>query len=85
MTFKEQITVGIPKVCEKYYDACSQIDIHNRGLQDDLKLEKKFEVKDWSICVNSTLLGICIVDAWKLYIGFRGHRYHRGRSHMSPN
>ena len=46
MASKEQITVGIPDVCETYYDTCSQIDIHNRFHQDDLKLEKKFEVKD---------------------------------------
>ena len=80
LTSKEQITVGIPDVCEKYYDTCSQIDIHNRCRQDDLKLEKKFEVKGWSTRVNTTLLGICIVDAWKLYIGSR-----RSKRHMSPN
>ena len=80
VTSKEQITVGIPELCEKDYDTCSQIGIHNRCRQDDLKLEKKFEVKDWSTHVNTTLLGTCIVDAWKLYIGSRG-----SKRHMSPN
>ena len=63
---KEEITVSIPKVCETHYDTCSQIDGHNRCRQDDLGLEKKFEVKDWSTRVNTSLLAMCIVDAWKL-------------------
>ena len=80
VTSKERITVGIPDVCEKYYDTCPKIDIHNRCLQDDLKLEKKFVVKNWSTRVNTTILEICILDAWKLYMGSRG-----GKRHMSPN
>ena len=76
VTSKEQITVSIPDVCEKYYDTCFQIDIHNRCRQDDLKLEEKFEVKDWSTRVSNTLLGLCIVYVWKLYIGSRGSKRH---------
>ena len=28
-----------------------------------------FEVQEWSMHVNTFLLAICIVDAWKLYAG----------------
>ena len=53
---------------------------HNRCLQDDLNLEKKFEVKEWSLRVNTSLLAICIVDAWLLYKGNCA-----GRDCMAPN
>ena len=54
--------------------------INNRCRQDDLGLEKKFEVKDWSTRVNTPLPATCIVDAWKVYIGYCGDC-----DHMSPN
>jgi len=69
---KVEMEIQIPDVCETYYDTCSRIDRHNRCRQDDLKLEKKLEVKDWSMRVNSSLLAICVVDAWLLYKGTRG-------------
>ena len=77
---KEEISIQIPSVCENYYENCSQIDRHKRSRQDDLGLEKKFEVKEWSMRVNTSLLAICIVDAWKLYAGAKGDA-----SKMSPN
>lgn len=64
----------IPSVVETYYTAASQIDRHNRCRQDDLKLEKKFRVKEWSQRVNTSLFAICVVDAWLLYKGNRGTR-----------
>ena len=70
----------ITDVCQQYYSAASQIDRHNRCRQDDLKLEKKFEVHEWSMRVNTSLLAICIVDAWLLYKGGQG-----SRDCMSPN
>ena len=36
---------NIPRIAEIYYDAASQIDRHNRCRQDDLRLEKKFQLK----------------------------------------
>jgi len=48
--------------------------------QSDLNLEKKFQVKEWSTRVNTSLLAICIVDAWLLYKGSHGNG-----SVMSPN
>ena len=43
------------------------IDRHNRIRQDSLALEKSFQVKEWSLRVNSTLLGMCITDAYLLF------------------
>ena len=71
---------SVPDVAETYYTAASQIDRHNRCRQDDLKLEKKFRVKEWSQRVNTSLLAMCIVDAWLLYKGNRG-----SRGSISPN
>lgn len=70
----------IPQIAETYYTAASQIDRHNRCRQSDLKLEKKFQVNDWSTRVNTSLLGICIVDAWLLY-----KNSHGDRNVMKPN
>ena len=42
---KVTMEIEIVEVAEIYYQACSQIDRHNRCRQDDLGLEKKFEVK----------------------------------------
>lgn len=48
------------------------IYIHSGVRQDDLSLVKFFEVKDWSMMVNSSLLGICVTDAYLLYRGAFG-------------
>lgn len=62
-------TTEIPKVAETYYSVASQIDRHNRCRQHDLQLEKKFGVREWSMRVNTSLLAMCIVDAYLLYRG----------------
>ena len=80
VTRKEELSIRIPSVCEQYYETCSQIDRHNGSRQDDLGLEKKFEVKEWSMRVKTSLLAICIVDAWNLYAGSKGDG-----SKISPN
>ena len=78
---KKTVTeTAIPQVAQTYYSAASQIDRHNRCRQDDLDLEKKFQVKEWSLRVNTSLLAVCIVDAWLLYKGNCG-----GRDRMPPN
>lgn len=69
-----------PMIAETYYATASQVDRHNRCRQDDLKLEKKFQVKEWSQRVNTTLFAICVVDSWLLYKGNQG-----SRSTMSSN
>jgi len=71
--------IQIPDVYKTYYDTFSRIDRQNRCRQDDWYL-KKFEVKDWSMRVNTSLLVVCVVDAWLLYMGTRS-----SRPSMNPN
>ena len=71
---RKNIEVRMPAVCTTYFSAAGAIDRHNRLLQDDLDLKKTIETNDWSVRVNSSLLGMCISDAYMLYKGGRGTR-----------
>jgi hypothetical protein len=62
-----ELEIPQPKAAEIYYDACGMIDRHNRCRQDDLMLERKLGTMDWSMRVNTSILGMCIVDAWYAY------------------
>ena len=62
-----ELEIPQPQAAELYYDACAIIDRHNRCRQDDLMLERKLGTMDWSMRVNTSLLGMCIVDAWYAY------------------
>jgi len=66
------LTVTQPQVVETYFQCCAQIDRHNRWRQDDLQLEHKLITHDWSMRVNLSLLGMCVVDEWMLYSGAHG-------------
>ncbi len=35
--------------------------------QDDLMLERKLGTRDWSLRVNRSVFGMCVVDAWLMY------------------
>ena len=48
----------ISEIVETHYAAASKIDRHNRCRQQDLQLEKKFLVRDWSTRANTALLAI---------------------------
>lgn len=62
-----ELTIPQPIACEIYYDTCAGIDRHNRMRQDDLMLERKLGTVDWSMRVNLSLFGMCVVDAWLVY------------------
>jgi hypothetical protein len=65
----ERVNLQIPQpeAVELHYAACGMIDWHNRCQQDDQQLEKKLGTLDWSMRVNRSLLGMCIVDTWYAY------------------
>jgi hypothetical protein len=65
----ERVNLQIPQpeAAELYFSACGMIDRHNCCRQDDLQLEKKLGTLDWLMRVNTTLLGMCIVDTWYAY------------------
>ena len=62
-----EFAVPQPKAAEIYYSTCGKIDQSNRVRQDDIKLEKKFETKDWSMRVNSSIFSLVCVDTWYVY------------------
>lgn len=77
-----ELTVPQPEVCEIYYSACAQIDRHNRCRQQVLNMEKKVRTQDWSFRVNTSLLSMCIVDAWLMYSGAQGERRQLNQRHF---
>lgn len=66
---KVTLTIPVPLLASNYFASCDTVDQHNRSRQDTLNIEKKFEVKSWDTRVNATLLGVLVVDAFKLYAG----------------
>jgi hypothetical protein len=67
-----EVTVQQPKACETYYIACGKIDGHNRHRQATLMLENKLPTQEWSRCVNMTLFGMLVVDAWLAFSACTG-------------
>lgn len=61
------ITMNQPRVAQIYYSACGTIDQHNRGRQSTLNLEKKMQTKCWHKRVNTSILGMIIIDAFRLH------------------
>jgi len=66
------LTVPQPLVVETYYKCCAQIDRNNRCRQYEFLLERQLVTHNWSMRVNLSLLGMCVVNAWLLYAGARG-------------
>ena len=62
-----ELTIPQPKVTEVYYRSCGVIDQHNRHCQDNLKTEKKLEMKKWDMRVNLTIFLMIGVDTWLVY------------------
>jgi hypothetical protein len=64
-------TIAQPKIAEIYYTTCAAIDKHNRLRQDDLRMEKKIETKDWSTRVNLSIFSMIVVDTWLVFSAMR--------------
>jgi len=60
------------QVAQAYYECCAQTDRRTRCRQNDLRLEHKLATHDWSMRVNLSLLGMCIVGSSPMYSGARG-------------
>ena len=56
-----EFDINQPRVAERYHSRNSRIGESNRTRQDDLKLERKLQTKDWSIRVNNSILGMNVV------------------------
>jgi hypothetical protein len=69
----EEVTMSIqqPQIAEAYYSTYAAIDRYNRYCQDDLRIEKKIETNDWSVCVNLSIIAMIVVDTWLDYNAFK--------------
>ena len=61
-----EFDINQPRVAERYYSSNSKIDESKRTRQDDFQLERKLQTKDWSIRVNTSILGMNDVDTYQL-------------------
>jgi hypothetical protein len=64
-----RIIQNVPKAAAIYYHSCGSIDRHNRYRQATLELEKKIQTKRWDARVNTSILGMIVVDAYLLMKG----------------
>jgi len=67
----EQGNVGVryvdrPDVISRYFADSNCVDRHNQARQFELHLEKCWVTMDPYFRLHTTLLGICVTDAWKL-------------------
>ena len=69
----EKITMTIkqPQIAKVYYTTCGAIDRHIWYRQDDLRIEKKIQMKDWSVRVNPSIFAMIVVDTWLIYNTFK--------------
>lgn len=68
--------VPIPHFALDYHSCASMIDRHNQTLEDDIGIERSFQIKYWPLRVNCILLGMCIIDTSFLYVIWRGVAQH---------
>ena len=68
-----------PQAISAYFMDCNKIDTHNQSRQFDLRLEKLWVTRCGFFRVATTLLGICVLDAWKTY------RHHINTCHCHHN
>ena len=59
--------VARPIVVSRYFKYSNQVDLHNQARQFDLSLEKKWITQDGWFRLYTTILGMTIVDCWKLF------------------
>jgi len=68
---KVNVHVSQPRACQIHYSGCQAIDRHNRARQAGLKIEKKIQVQTFDKRVNTSLFGMVVVDAMRLFHGIR--------------
>ena len=57
-----EFEINQPMVAEISYSINSNIDESNHMRQDNFQLERKLQTKNWSIRVNTSILGMKDVD-----------------------
>ncbi len=75
-------TVGVnhipqPSIKEWFYDFFPLIDEHNKHRQSLLQLEKKWPTKSCWFCLLTTLVGMCVVDMYRVYLNHDKNKYEK--------
>lgn len=60
-------TVPRPEIVKMYFEAACQIDVHNHMRQGVLAIEDQVGTKDHLFRLFTTIFGMSIVDAYKIY------------------
>lgn len=60
--------ISRPQVVSRYFDDSNIIDVHNQSRQGDLKLEEYWQTQDPWFRLFTTVLGMTVTDAWKLFL-----------------
>jgi hypothetical protein len=68
---KATLPIQQSQIAKAYYSTCAAIDRHNRYRQDDRQIEKKIATKNWSVCVNLSIVAMIVVDTWLVYNAFK--------------
>ena len=73
-------TVGVkhipqPSIKEWFYDFLPLIDEHNKHRQSLLRLEKKWPTKSCWFRLLTTLIGMCVVDMYRVYLNHDKRKY----------
>jgi hypothetical protein len=67
--------VDRPELISKYFQRSNGIDKHNQAWQFELRLEKHWRTQNAWFCLVTSVIGICVTDAWKGYkYAFRNTR-----------
>lgn len=56
-----------PKMVEDFFRAFSNIDVHDHYRQGSLEMERQWVTRNWTHRIFTTVLGVCIVDAYLAY------------------
>jgi hypothetical protein len=59
-----------PSIKEWFYDFLPLIDEHNQHRQGLLCLEKKLPTKNCWFCLLTTLVGMCVVNIYRVYLNY---------------
>ena len=55
------------ELISKYFQRSNGIDKHNQARQFELRLEKHWRTQNAWFCLVTSVIGICVTDAWKGY------------------
>ena len=66
-TKRSKLEIPRPKMIEEYFSCFSNIDVHDHYRQGSLAIERSWVTQKWYHRIFSTILGICVTDAFYAY------------------